>query len=375
MVPEDKNSDTVTLLAVGDIGPHLEPVDKTADLILPVMRQADLRIGQCERTYSERGWEPHFAGGPGGGHTRLHPRMASIWQTTGMDIISLASNHAMDWGPEPVLDTCELFHGMGKHVIGAGKNEEEARRPALVERNGVKIAFLAYCSVLRDGQAAGPTKVGVAPMRAHTHYVPQDFQPASPPTIISVPYEDDLAALQNDVRAAKKIADVVVVSLHWGIRLVPKTLGTYQPPIAHAAIDAGADLILGHHSHVPKAVEVYKGKVCFYSIGNFLTNGSQRKPFEWNLMWFRVDPECLPPHGTYRFPSHCRNTMLAKAVFSKKGVDRVSFLPAYINNQAQPELVTQDNPRFSEMLDYMEWVSDEHAHKFRVDGDEIVVET
>ena len=101
--------------------------------------------------------------------SRLHPRMASIWKTAGIDIISVASNHTMDWGPEAMLDTIELFRSMGKHVIGAGKDIDEARKPAIVERNGVKIAFLGYCSVLRHGHTAGKGKAGCAPMRAHTY--------------------------------------------------------------------------------------------------------------------------------------------------------------------------------------------------------------
>ena len=124
-----------------------------------------------------------------------------------------------------------------------------------------------------------------------------------------------------------------------------------------------------------QSVEVYRGKACFYSIGNFMTHGSLRKPFEWNLIWFPVDPECSPPHGKYHFPSQCRNTMIAKAVFGKEGVQRISFLPAYINSKAQPAVVTPGEPKFKEMLDYMEWVSDDHPHKFRVDGSEIVVDT
>ncbi len=271
----EKDNATVTLLAGGDIGPVYEPTEQFAELISPVLRQADLRLGQCERTYSERGWAPQFAYGPSGQHTRLHPRMASVWKAAGIDIVSLASNHTMDWGPEPALDTVELFRGMGKHVIGAGRDAEEARKPAIVERNGVTIAFLSYCSVLRDGQAAGQGKAGVAPVRAHTYYAPEEFQPGTPPRIITVPYEEDVRAL----------------------------------------------------------------------------------------------------HGMYHFPSHCRKAMLAKAVISKKGMERVSFLPMFINHRAQPYVVAPDDPKFQEILEFTEWVSDQHPHKFRIEDNEVVVDT
>ena len=374
---EQKN--TITLMAGGDIGPVYEPTEQFAELIAPVLQQADVRLGQCERTYSDKGWVPQYNMGPSGQHTRLPTHMANVFKAANIDIVSLASNHAMDWGPECVMDTIELFRGMGKVVIGAGANAEEARKPAIVERNGVKMAILAYCSVLRDGQAACEGKAGIAPARAHTHYAPEEFQPGTPPKIITIPYEEDVKAMEEDIRKAKKVADAVIINIHWGLRHVPKTVCTYQQPIAHAAIDAGADLIIGHHAHSIKAVEVYKGKVCFYSIGNFMTTGgpahAKSRVFDWNLIWYRQDPECLPPKGKYHFPPHCRMTMVAKAVVGKKGIERVSFLPAYINTQAQPYAVTPDDPKFAEILEWTEWVSDHHPHKFRVEGNEVVVDT
>ncbi|MFH1088184.1 MAG: CapA family protein, partial [Chloroflexota bacterium] len=211
----------------------------------------------------------------------------------------------------------------------------------------------------------------LAAVRAKTYYDTIDFQPGSPPLIISEPVEEDVVAMEQDIKKAKTQADAVIMFIHWGIRWLPKIVATYQPPIAHAAIDAGVDLIIGHHSHVPKAVEVYKGKVCFYSIGNFMTTGSgPRVPTEWNLYWYQVEQDSL-----YHFPIHCKQTILPKITITKQGVARVAFLPAYINKLAQPEILTSQNPRFQEVVQYLEWVSDYTPHKFRVEGDEVVVET
>ncbi|MCC6535840.1 MAG: CapA family protein [Burkholderiales bacterium] len=372
-------NDTVTLMAVGDIGPVYEPADQYAELVAPVLAQADVRLGQCERTYSQRGHKPNYDNGPSGNHSRLHPRMASLWNAAGIDIVSLASNHAMDWGPEAMLDTAELFRGMGKTVIGAGEDGERARKPAIIDRNGVTAAILSYCSVLRDGQAAAEGKAGVAPLRVHTYYAPEEYQPGAPPRIITEAFEHDVAAMEQDIARAKQAADVVIVSLHWGLRHVPKTLCTYQQPVAHRAIDAGADLILGHHAHSIKAIEVYKRKVCFYSIGNFMTTGAAQLGagvgiFDWNLIWYPIDKECLPPNGQYHFPAHTRKTMIAKAVIGHGGIERVSFLPAFINHRAQPYALRRDDPKFQEILEWTQWVSDQHPHTFRVEGDEVVVE-
>ena len=97
--------------------------------------------------------------------------------------------------------------------------------------------------------------------------------------------------------------------------------------------------------------------------------------FDWNLIWYEIEPECQPPHGMYNFPAHCRKTMVAKAVIGRKGIERVSFLPAFINHRAQPYVLRRDDPKFQEVLDYTEWVSDQHPHRFRVEGDEVVIET
>src|SRR5262245_5581549 len=108
-----QSNSTVTLMAGGDIGPVYEPTEQFAELSRPVWQQAGLRIGRCEMTYAERGASPQFTDGPGGAgrggqtghHSRLHPKMAGVWKAANIDIVSVASNHAMDWGPDALVDT------------------------------------------------------------------------------------------------------------------------------------------------------------------------------------------------------------------------------------------------------------------------------
>ena len=138
----------------------------------------------------------------------------------------------MDWGPDALLDTVALLHEQGIKTVGAGRNLAEAREPAIVERDGVRVAFLAYCSVLREGYAAKPGSRGIAPMRAHTYYEPAEYQAGMPPRVVTFPYEEDLSALVDDVSAARKAADAVVVSLHWGLHFIPRAIADYQPRVA-----------------------------------------------------------------------------------------------------------------------------------------------
>src|SRR5258708_19752249 len=106
-------------------------------------------------------------------------------------------------------------------------------------------------------------------MRAYTHYHQWDFKPGTTPKILTFPYPDDLAALCDDIRKAKKQADVVAVAMHWGLNGVRGTLAQYERDVAHAAIDAGADMILGSGPHRLKAIELYPGRPIFYTPATF----------------------------------------------------------------------------------------------------------
>jgi poly-gamma-glutamate capsule biosynthesis protein CapA/YwtB (metallophosphatase superfamily) len=248
-------------------------MEQYSELVRDTLAGADIRFAQVERTYSERG---ELRPGSGGGHGRLPPHMASVITDCGFNIASMAGNQAMDWGAEALLDTIDLLRGKGIQTIGAGRNLAEARQPAIIENKGLRVAMLAYCSELHEGYAAGPDTAGVAPMRASARFEPVDYQPGVPPRVITTPDERDLADLVTDVRSAKERTDAVVLSLHWGVHFVPRLIADYQRTVARAAFAAGADLILGHHAHVPKAIEVLNGKTCFYSLSNFIMTSSPK---------------------------------------------------------------------------------------------------
>jgi poly-gamma-glutamate capsule biosynthesis protein CapA/YwtB (metallophosphatase superfamily) len=115
--------------------------------------------------------------------------------------------------------------------------------------------------VLRPGYEAGPNKPGA---------VPADRLPAgTAPKILTFADREDLRALIEDIKAAKAKADFLAVSLHWGVHLVKGVLADYEAEVARAAIDVGAHAVLGHGPHVLKAIEIYRGKPIFYSLGNF----------------------------------------------------------------------------------------------------------
>ena len=371
---------SVVLLGVGDIGPIHEPMEIYGALVRSTLAAGDIRFGQCERLYSDRGaLQVHS-----GVHERpLKAHMASVYSDCGFDVVSMAGNHAMDWGPDALLDTVALFRNKGIKTVGAGANIKEARQPAIIERNGVRVAILAYCSVLHEGYAAGPNTAGVAPLRVHTYYEPAEYQPGMPPRVVTVPYQEDLEAMVADIRDAKNTADVVVLSLHWGIHFIPRMIADYQPIIAEAVFQAGAELILGHHAHAPKAIGVHGGKVCFYSLSNFImtsrltsrlmskentTSAAEATAKFARRYGVTVHPDDPLPYGT-----DSKRSLIAKAVLTREGAKKVSFLPVLIDRQCRPEILHHGDPRFDDAVNFMEWVSEDFNHKFAAEGDEVLI--
>ena len=361
----------IILLAVGDIGPIHPPVDAYSKLVRPALAGADIRFAQAERVYSERG---AFQIHSGGAHSRVAPAMASIFTDCGFDIVSLASNHAMDWGPEALLDSKAVFEKLGIATIGAGRNLAEARQAKIIERNGVRVSFLAYCSVLNAGYAATSDKPGVAPLRAHTYYEPTEYQAGIPPRVVTVPYADDLRGMEDDIHRAKASSDVVVVSQHWGIHYIPRMIADYQRTAAKAAFAAGADLILGHHAHVPKAIETFGDKVCFYSLSNFIMTVTEKSPAAAAEFSHKYGVPMDPDYPRLPYGAEGKRSLIVRGVLGKAGVKRVSFLPVMIDKQLRPEILHNEDPRFADAVQFMDWVSEGYGHRFQVEGDEVVVQ-
>ncbi|MBI5653708.1 MAG: CapA family protein, partial [Chloroflexi bacterium] len=299
----------------------------------------------------------------------------------GFTIVSFASNHCMDLGRDAFGDTLDVLNREGLTVIGAGRNLAEARQPAIVEKKGTRVALLAYNSILPQAYWAQSDRPGCVPMRAFTIYEQVEHdQPGTPCRIHTYPHRGDLDALINDIHQAKAQADVVIVSIHWGIHFIPAVIADYQREVAHAAIDAGADLILGHHAHILKGIEVYKSKAIFYSLCNFAIDLAAPKellerPGHQEIAKLNPDWQPDPAYPTYFMPRDSRKTLIVKCDIAEKQITRVAFLPTYINQQSQPEVLSANDPRFDAVIDYIKAISDDQALRamFDVQGDAVVI--
>lgn len=247
-IKEDKGS--VTILATGDIllartvesmmrrrQDYTFPFHNVADYL----KTADITFGNLETPLMQGKTTP-----AGSMTFRADPEGTQGLLFAGYDILSVANNHSMNYQAPGLLRTMETLTAAGIKYVGGGKNINEAHTPVVFNVKGKKIAFYAYndpnIPPRFHGEATADA-VGIAKM--------------------------DLEAVKNDVAHAKKYADVVIVSMHAG-REYTREPTQFQQDFAHAAIDAGASAVIGHHPHWVQGVEQYMDGVIFYSLGNFV---------------------------------------------------------------------------------------------------------
>jgi poly-gamma-glutamate capsule biosynthesis protein CapA/YwtB (metallophosphatase superfamily) len=219
----------------------LAALDAAADYpfraIAGELRSADIVFGNLECPLSSRG-RPMA-------NDQCYcapPEFAASLAAAPFHVVSFANNHCMDYGDAAFLDTLDVLGRHGVAVIGAGPSLSQARKPALFDVGGVRIAFLGYTMVGAERTFAIDGECGAVPLN----------------TFVAA---QDITAVRLDV-------DIVVLSVHWGAEMVAAP-SPRLVEFAHQLVDAGADVIIGHHPHVPGSIEVYRGRPILYSLGNF----------------------------------------------------------------------------------------------------------
>ena len=199
----------------------------------------------------------------------------------GIQAVGIANN--VNYGERTIAASIARLDELGIAHTGAGANLEAARAPVILKRNGLRIGFLQRTAVYWSvNHEAGKFTPGVAAIRCHTGYhlpvhkisnkFPPLNRPGVPPAVLTWVDAQYLKRFKEDVAALRAKTDFIVASLHWGLE---KDVLQYMPELAHTAIDAGADVVLGHGPHYVLPIEVYKGKPIFYGMGNLHFPGSK----------------------------------------------------------------------------------------------------
>ena len=240
---------SISLVAVGDImlGGTAEEVliengyDYPFAKVQHLLADADIVIGNlegpltnlCESTLDDK--EYIFRSPP--------DLVAPALKKAGFNILNLANNHILDFDIQGMTDTIENLNKLNIQTVGTGNNSADARSGTVLQTNNGSVGFLSYSLTFPESFWATKDKAGTA-----------------------FGHEKDI---REDVQRLSKQADYVIVSFHWG-REKSLELRPYQPKLGRTAIDAGADIVLGHHPHVLQAVEEYNDGLIIYSLGNFV---------------------------------------------------------------------------------------------------------
>ena len=352
---------THVLLATGDLAPDRDDYDESYALTREVLQSADLVFGQLETSFALSGTRL-----PQARHAvRARPEGAGALARAGFTVVSMAGNHCMDWGREAFFETRGHLEAAGIAVVGAGKDVAEARRPVVqVLGDGTRVAFLAYSSILPHSYWADERRPGCAPMRAHTVYEQIEHdQPGTPARVHTFPHREDLAAMQDDIRAAKEAAHLVFVSQHWGIHFVRAVIADYEHDVARAAIAAGADAVIGGHPHIIKGCQVIDGKPVFHSLCNFATDLRMDEEHARSRSWNEIRglaEEWEPDFdGLYNFPTASRLAMVARFEVAGGKLLRSGFLPLHIGRDAVPRFASRGSEEYRAVVEYVEAVTAE----------------
>jgi len=282
--PAGESNGEIVIIAAGDImlsGSSIPVLEKKGydfafsdESLAKLIKTADISVANLEYPITKKG-KPHkdkkfvFKGSV---------KSFRAIKDAGFDMLCLANNHIMDYGEKGLSSTLQVCRKYGMICTGAGENLSQACNTGIIERRGIRVALLSYSMTFPKEYWATDETPGTA-------------------------YGDKLTVVE-DIALARQIADIVMVGFHWGAELMtePKP---YQVEMAHLAVESGADIVMGHHPHVPQGIEIYKGRPVFYSLGN------------------------------YAFGSYSKNSpvsFIARITADKNGVTGIRIYPVIVDN-------------------------------------------
>jgi poly-gamma-glutamate capsule biosynthesis protein CapA/YwtB (metallophosphatase superfamily) len=338
------------LMFTGDLILDEPDPDHWLSGIAPALRAADLAIGHLEVPHTT-----HVAAAkddvpaPGADPANL-PALSHA----GIGVVTLAGNHIADLGEVGIADTIRGLAESGIAYTGAGATLAEAREPAIATRNDKRIAVLSYNCVGPESAWAGPTQAGCAYIRIE----PADGGPIRPAARLERIDPSSLTVLAEDIKAAKARADFVVVALHKGIVHTRAKLAPYERKLAHAAVEAGCDVVIGHHAHIVRGIEFHRGVPIFHGLGNGCVVTRALSPEQASperAAWARKRKELFgfepdPAYVLAPFHPEAVNALLGRLQIDASGKVRVGFIPVHVDAPGRPRIAADAAQRIADYV-------------------------
>ena len=347
------SSDGVSLVFAGDAlfgRSFSENEDPQMVGLFNIFRRADAAFINMEQVMSTAGGEdPDY-----GTLVRADPGLLKDIQWAGVDAVSLANNHSMNFGAAGLLGTIRELDRLGIEHAGGGRNTEEARAAALVETGGLKVGLLSLYS--GTGSTSGTT-VEVAGSERPGMFLLRASQVNLGGTEIVAPVAADLQAMIEAIETTRPTVDILAVSIHmhWGSNTFQEEFAEYHPLVARSAIDAGADLFIIHGPHVPRGIEQYKHGFIAYSVGNLF----------WNLKDLGIDPEGSPNYVL----DEAFQSIVVRAVVRNKRVERMEVIPIYLYREGEYQGIPRlaEGAKGREILDRVQRLSAQTRTELRIE--------
>lgn len=261
-----------TVALAGDVVPArtLTPSPAAAEQVYALIGSADIAIANLEMALTRESTPVAKLV-----NRRADPEIARDIYMLGFDVLSVANNHTVDYGWPGLAETCAALASGGVKPIGGGASRHEAAAPVVERVAGRRVGVIAFSCLTPAGMDASDERPGVASIRIDTAYqIDAALQMEEPgdPSAVKIrtrAQAADLAFAVEQVRALRQACDLLIVSIHWGFGS-GETLAEYQAPLGAALIDAGADIVHGHHPHAVHAIGAHRGKPILFGLGTFM---------------------------------------------------------------------------------------------------------
>ena len=354
-VNDTAGSQPCSVLFVGDLVLDVEDGDHWLSGIAPVIRSADIAIGHLEVPHSFRGAElKGDVPAPG-----ADPENLEAVARAGFTAVTLAGNHIADCGADGIADTIAKLDELGIKHTGAGMHLKHARTPAMLACGGRAIALLSYNCVGPQSGWADDKKAGCAYLRIAT----DDGSPIVPAGPLARVTDDAVETLREDIAKVRGAAELVVVAMHKGIVHTPAKLAPYERDIAYAAIDAGADVVVGHHAHIIRGIEFYKSRPIFQGLGNGCVVTRALSPDQDHAVradWARRRKEMFgfepdPAYPLAPFHPEAVNAMFGRLLWHPDGRVEAGFVPIDVEPPGRP--IVPSAERGAEVERYVEAIT------------------
>jgi poly-gamma-glutamate capsule biosynthesis protein CapA/YwtB (metallophosphatase superfamily) len=373
-IDNNPRSDVICNIALtGDLVLDAPDPDHWLGGIAGLLNSMDVAIGHLEVPHTNRGTELEGdVPAPG-----ADPDALAALRRNGFTAVTMAGNHVSDQGAEGINDTLTGLESVGLQACGAGANIATARMPALIETACGRIALLSYNCVGPESAWANDDRAGCAYLLIET----EDDSPVTPLAPLCRVSDDAKNVLEADISGVRRRADLVIVAMHKGIVHTPVVLAAYERPLAQFAIDRGADVVVGHHAHIVKGIEIYCGKPIFHGLGNgcVVTRAlSPDQDHEARADWarrrkriFGFEPD--PAYELAPFHPEAVNGMVARLAWHADGRLAAGLVPVYVEPPGRP--VRAGGERSAEVAKYIARISREaELPPFQLhDGDDMWV--